>query len=162
MLRLKISACIESSPEQTWAVLSNIENISDWAEPVLSARCTSVERKGIGAERVCDLQGNIQISEKWIEWQEGRSFTYQGYGLPLVEEATNTWSIVPSKGKSLLVSQSTIKLKGGIWGRLLEPLMKLLSRRMAADSLAAFKYLVENGHPYRGKFSSLPRVPALC
>jgi hypothetical protein len=33
---------------------------------------------------------------------------------------------------------------------------------MGADALAAFKYLVENGKPYEGKHSSLPRVPVTC
>jgi hypothetical protein len=37
-----------------------------------------------------------------------------------------------------------------------------LRRRMAPNALAGFKYLVENGHPYAGKASELPRVPATC
>ncbi len=65
-------------------------------------------------------------------------------------------------GQTLLTSQAEIVLKGGIFGKLLEPLMYQMSKRMGANALAAFKYLVENGKPYKGKHSSLPRVPIAC
>ena len=32
----------------------------------------------------------------------------------------------------------------------LEPVMRMMFRRMGRSSLAAFKYLVEHGHPYTG------------
>ena len=162
MLKMKISACIETSPDKTWSVLSDIENISDWAEPVLSATSTGPVKNGIGAERFCELKGGITIREKWVEWEEGNYFTYIGYGLPLVKSAKNKWSVQSSNEKTVLVSESEVELKGGMWGRLLEPLMKIVSKRMASESLAAFKYLVENGCPYKGSFSSLPRVPLIC
>jgi hypothetical protein len=47
-------------------------------------------------------------------------------------------------------------------GKLLEPLMGLAMRRMAPNSLAAFKYLVENGRSYGGKHSTLPRAAVSC
>jgi len=55
-----------------------------------------------------------------------------------------------------------VELKGGPFGRLLEPIMALAFRRMGSNSLAAFKYLVENGRPYAGKHSDLPRAAATC
>ena len=47
-------------------------------------------------------------------------------------------------------------------GKLLEPLMRLASNRIGSDSLSVFKFLVENGKPYEGKYSLLPRVSAVC
>ena len=161
MLMMKASVCIEATVNQSWAVLSDLENIVYWAEPVLSTRCTGATKHGMGAERVCKLKGNIEIVEKWTAWEEGKSFIYQGYGLPLIRSAKNRWSIEAVDDRTLLTSESTIELKGGWLGQLLEPLMKIMSLRMAADSLAAFKYLVENGQPFTGKFSSLPRVSAI-
>ena len=57
-------------------------------------------------------------------------------------------------GKTLLTTESEVVLKGGIFGKILEPLMLLISKKMGSDALSAFKYLVENGQPYEGKHSS--------
>jgi len=62
----------------------------------------------------------------------------------------------------LLTTESEVLLKGGILGKLLEPVMLILSKKMGSDSLSAFKYLVEQGKPYDGKHSSLPRVTSFC
>jgi hypothetical protein len=64
--------------------------------------------------------------------------------------------------RSLLTTEAELELKGGILGRLVEPAMALVFDRMGSNSLAAFKYLVENGHPYQGRHSKLPRAPAVC
>jgi hypothetical protein len=83
-------------------------------------------------------------------------------GVPLMKRATNTWSVYPRGDKTLLTSRAELVLKGGIFGQFIEPVMMLMMRRMAPDSLAAFKYLVENGRPYAGKHSELPRAPISC
>ena len=102
------------------------------------------------------------MHERWVAWDEGRSFTYEGVGIPLVRRATNRWSVLPRGGNSLLTSEAKLELKGGVLGRLLEPVMGLAARSMAPNSLAAFKYLVEHGHPWDGKASELPKAPAIC
>ena len=65
-------------------------------------------------------------------------------------------------GKTLLTTESEVVLKGGIFGKILEPLMLLISKKMSSDALSALKYLVENGKPYEGNHSSLPRVSSVC
>ncbi len=162
MLKINSTACIEASQEKTWAVLSDIENIPLWSEPVISATCTTKAKRGVGAVRTCELKNNITITERWVSWQEGHSFTYEGYNLPMVKSAKNTWSLRSENGKTLLTTQAEVVLKGGVFGRLLEPLMGLVTHKMGADALAAFKYLVEQGEPFAGKHSSLPRVPVTC
>lgn len=162
MLKMHVTACIEAPAKKTWETLADIENIPLWAESVLTAHCPGGSKRGKGAERVCQLKGNIDIREKWVEWDEGKSYTYLGYDLPLVKAARNKWSVSEVDGKTLLTSESEVTLKGGIFGVLLEPLMLLAGKRMAANSLAALKYLVENGRPYEGKHSLLPRVASTC
>ena len=162
MLRMKTSACINASPETTWNVLADIENIYLWSEPVLSSKCKGTQKSGVGTERVCEIGKNVVITERWIEWVDGVSYTYEGFNLPLVKSAKNTWSVKVEKRKTLLTSHYEIVLKGGIFGKLLEPLMLLISKKLGSDALAAFKYLVENGKPYEGKHSNLPRVSAFC
>lgn len=162
MIKMKVTACIDASPAATWKVLSDLESISLWSEPVLRAECKGERKQGIGAERICHFGKKVMITERWVAWLEGESYTYEGFNLPLVKSAKNTWSVKEESGKTLLTSESCIVLKGGLLGRLLEPLMLFVSKKMGSDSLSAFKYLVENGKPFEGKHSLLPRVCALC
>jgi len=162
MLKMTRTACIDETPDKVWAVLSDIKNIPDWSEAVLSASISSDIHKGVGSERVCELKNNITITERWVAWDEGKSFTYEGFNLPLVKSAKNTWSVTAENGKTLLKTEFEVVLKGGFMGRLLEPLMRFLSSRMGSDALAAFKYLAENGHAFKGKHTKLPRVSVTC
>jgi hypothetical protein len=142
--------------------LAQLEDIQLWSESVLRARCEGEVTQGVGAERTCDLAGNLTIKERWTAWEEGRSFTYEGFGLPMMRRATNRWSVAAQGEKSLLTSEATLELKGGVLGRVLEPFMAPVMRRMAPQALAAFKYLVEHGRPYPGKAVDLPPVPVTC
>ena len=157
-----MSACINSSTEEVWKVLSDISNVNLWVDPIISAHCEGDSKRGIGAIRVCKLKGNMTIKEKWTEWDEGTSFTYLADETAIIKSAKNRWSLSSQEGKTLIVTESEVVLKGGILGRIFEPLMYLVSKKMGADSLAALKYLVENKVPYEGGFSKLPRVSALC
>jgi hypothetical protein len=163
MFRLSASVCIDAPADAVWARLAALEDFTLWSEPVLRARCDGPRSRGVGAERTCDLAGNVTIRERWVRWDEGRSFAYEGAGLPLVKRARNVWSVQPEGARQArLTSAAAVELNGGVVGRLLEPLMAAMSRRLAARSLAAFKYLVEHGHPYGGRHSELPRAPATC
>ncbi len=162
MLRMKGTACIDATPEATWNVLADIENIQLWSETVLSSACTGSQRAGVGAERTCQIGKKVTITERWVAWQEGESYTYEGFNLPLVKSAKNTWSVKEENGKTLLTTESEVVLKGGVLGKLLEPLMKWVSRKMGSNALASLKYYVENGKPFEGKHSLLPRAAISC
>lgn len=111
--------------------------------------------------RVCELK-QVTIQETIIEWDEGRSFTYRGDGLPLTRSATNSWTLESHGEQTLVSSSAALELKGGIFGRLLAPLMKPMFTRMGAQTLAALKYFCEQGHPYRGRVRDLPFGPTFC
>ncbi len=162
MLKMTGTICIEASATRSWEVLSDIESIAHWSEAVQTARSVGKVSKGVGAHRVCKLSNKMSINEEWIDWQEGQSYTYVAYDLPLVKCAKNTWSIREEEGKTYLTTDSEVVIKGGLFGRLLEPLMRLATAKMGADAMAALKYLIENGAPYQGKHSSLPRPMAVC
>ena len=162
MIRLYASVCIEAPTSIVWARLAKLEDIQLWSEPVLHARCDGAISQGVGAERTCELAGNRIIKEQWVAWDEGRSFTYEGFGIPLIKRAANRWTVLPQGDKSLLTSEAELEIKGGILGRLLEPIIGPVMRRMAPNALAGFKYLVEHGHPYAGKARELPRAPLTC
>ena len=162
MLKITSSVWIDSSIQETWSYLSDLEILHDWSEVILKSECIGIIKRGIDAERVCNLKNNITINEKIIEWEEGKTFTYVSYNVPLVKCAKNKWSVNKLNGKTLVTSESEIIMRGGILGRILEPLMLLMSKKMCFDSLAAFKYLVENNKPYNGKHSKLPINAISC
>jgi carbon monoxide dehydrogenase subunit G len=161
-MRLKTSICIEAPKEQVWDVLSDIENISLWSDAVTSAKADS-DARAVGVTRTCQLKNNTTIFERWIDWREGESYTYQGFNLPLVKTAQNKWSVdALSEGTTLLTTVADVELKGGRFGRFLEPLVRLMSAKMGNQALASFKYLVEQGKPFDSQHASLPRPSAIC
>ena len=162
MINLNASVCIEAPATEVWAGLARLEDIKAWSEAVLDARCEGPTSRGVGAERTCDLRSGIQISERWLAWDEGRSFTYERIGIPLVAHARNEWTLHPEGDKTLLTTKAEVILKGGVFGRLLEPIAASQFKRMGPRTLAAFKFLIEHGEPPQGKHSRLPKIPAAC
>lgn len=161
-MRMETSICIQAPKDRVWDVLSDIENISLWSGAVTSAKADS-DTRAVGVTRTCQLKNDTTIFERWIEWDEGESYTYQGFNLPLVKAAQNKWSVEAlSEDTTLLTTVADVELKGGLWGRLFEPLARLVSSRMGDQALAAFKYLVEQGKPFDGKHASLPKPSIIC
>lgn len=162
MISLSGSVCIEAPAHEVWSRLARLEDIQLWSEAVVAARCDGPVVRGVGAQRTCDLVGGITIRERWLAWDEGRSFTYEGLGIPLVARARNRWTVHPEGERTLLTSEAEVVLKGGLLGKLLEPIVAHQFRRIGPTTLAAFKHLVEHGEPPRGKHSRLPKIPVAC
>src|SRR6266540_1262856 len=145
MITLAGSVCIDAPSDEVWAQLANLEDIQLWSEAVVHARCEGSVYRGVGAERTCDLRGGVTITERWLAWDEGRSFTYEGLGIPFVAQARNTWTVQAEGERTLVTSRAEVALKGGLPGRLLEPIVAFQLERIGPRTLAAFKYLVEHG-----------------
>jgi hypothetical protein len=84
MIRMSGSVCIDAPAAAVWERLARLEDIKLWAEPIRRATCEAGRSRGVGAQRRCELAGNIVVEERWIAWEEGRSFRYEGFGIPLV------------------------------------------------------------------------------
>jgi hypothetical protein len=156
------SVCIDAPLHAVWERLARLEDIQLWPEAVVAARCDGELSRGVGAQRTCTLVGGLTIKERWLEWEEGRSFTYEGVGVPFVAMARNEWTVHPEGERTLLTSNADVSLKGGLLGRLLAPLLRPQFDRMATRTFAAFKYLVEHAEPPTDKHRRLPAVPATC
>lgn len=156
------SICIEAPSTEVWKALADIEKVSLWADPIVEAHCSESKNSGIGAERVCQLKGNMTVRETWTEWDEGRSFTYVGDGIPFTTSAKNSWSIREMNGNTLLTSVAEIEFRRGLLGALMQGIMKYSMKRQGPQVMASFKYWVENGRPYTGKPSALIPGPVIC
>ena len=157
-----MSVCIDAPASEVWAQLARLEDIRLWSEAVIDAHCEGAASRGVGAERTCDLRGGITVHERWVAWDEGRSFAYEGIGVPGVAQARNYWSVRPEGAQTVLRSEAVVELKGAGITRLLEPIFARQVRRVGARTLAAFKFLVESGTPPRAPHRRLPRAAATC
>lgn len=162
MITVESSVCIAAPVDDVWAQLVRLEDIRLWSEAVLYAHCPGPIAEGVGAERTCQLRGGIKISEHWLQWDNGHSFTYEGSGIPGVLSARNRWSVAPVGTQTQLRSLAEVQLKGGRLARLLEPLVARQTRRVGLRTLAAFKYLVEQGEPPPVRHARLVTAPATC
>jgi hypothetical protein len=57
----------------------------------------------------CALRGGVTIRERWLSWNEGRSFASEGVGIPLVARARNEWT-VQADGDQTLASRAGQRL----------------------------------------------------
>ncbi len=150
MLKLEASVCIDATKENTWNVLSDLENNSLWSEPVHSSICVSQSKKGIGTIRECTLTNSVVVNEEIVYWSDGVSFSYLATGIPFVRKAKNTWAVEQCNGKTLVTTNAEVEIKYGAFGRMFEPMIAMISMRTRNKSLASLKYLVENGQPFSG------------
>jgi len=123
------TVCIDAPASEVWAQLARLEDIRLWSQAVVDARCDGIAGCGLGAERTCDLRGGITVHERWLAWDEGRSFTYEGGGVPGVTQAGNHWSVRSEGAQTVLTSEADVELKGARTTRLLEPIFAGQIRR---------------------------------
>jgi len=62
----------------------------------------------------------------------------------------------------MVTSYAEIVVKGGLFGRLLEPLIFLATKFGFPNALAPLKYHVETGKAFEGNPKDLPLAPAFC
>jgi carbon monoxide dehydrogenase subunit G len=143
-MKLKNCICIDATPESVWSVLSDLENVALWVDAIEHAKCDPGLNSGIGARRTCTLTNGQTIHESWTAWDEGHGFAYEGQGLRGLKRASNAWTIEGVGDQTLLCSDAVVEFSG-VFGALLGYLARPLFVRMGRRSLAAFKYLVEQG-----------------
>jgi hypothetical protein len=160
MLKIRGSVCIDAPHERVRRALSRLEDIHLWVESIQHSHCPGQSR-GVGALRICELK-QATIRETIVVWDEGRSFQYRGEGAPMLKHATNSWSVEPHGSQTLVTTEAEVALKGGVFGVLLQPLMRLAFAQLGARSMASLKYFVEHGQPYRGPSRELGTAPAGC
>jgi hypothetical protein len=162
MLRLSASVCVNAPVKKVWTALSKLDAIQDWSGSIHRSYCESEQTRGVDTVRVCELGRNVTVRETIVAWEEGRSFTYIGQGIPFLKRAQNTWSVEARGEQTIVLSKAEVEFKGGLLGRMFEPILLLVSQREARKSLVAFKFLVENGKPYEGNTKTLFKLSLTC
>ena len=162
MIKISGSVCIDAPVSKVWTVLSELESIDVWVDTIERSYCVGEHTRGVDAIRVCQLKSDVTIKETIVAWEEGESFGYAAEGVPLMKRATNFWKVEEHGSQTLVTTSSELELKGGMFGRLFESVLAPIMKRLAPKSLAALKYLVENGKPYPRNTRELLPVTASC
>ena len=162
MFKMTTSACIEAPADVVWAHLARLDQIHVWTDVIHRSYMSSACATGVGAERTCELAGRRDLHERVIDWDEGRSFTYESTDAPMMKLARNRWSVTPMGARSLVTSDAELELRGGWLGRVLGFVLVPLMRFALPNPLAKLKYWIENGTPYEGRARSLPVPSVAC
>jgi hypothetical protein len=162
MIRCRVPACINATAAEVWDHLARLEDITIWSENVVEAVCDGERSRGVGAERRCRIGSGATIRERWLEWDEGRGFVYEGVGVSMVARARNRWTVIPAGEQAVLVSEAEVSLKGGIVSCIASRLVARQIERVGQRTLAAFKYFVEEGEAPQVRHSRLPAPSAVC
>ena len=99
MITLHSSVCIDARAADVWDRLARLEDIRLWSEAIVTARCREGRAHGVGAERTCRLTSGVVIRERWLAWDEGRSFTYEGIGVPWSRARVTRGQFTPRASK---------------------------------------------------------------
>ena len=72
MPTLSVSRDTTKPKEALWEVIADFPNIADWNSGVKTSVATSVDERGIGATRHCELTPAGALDERVLDWEEGR------------------------------------------------------------------------------------------
>ncbi len=145
-----------------WQVLgTEFANAHVWASSLTHS-------EGIGStfngsecnERSCDIKGMGKTREKLLQFSnENHSLSYViEQGLPsMVKYATNTWSLTPLGQNQTKLTMKIDITTSSVMGFIMQPIMKMMMRKMSNTILADYKYYVENGRPSEAKIIALKK-----
>ena len=152
---------VNKNIKDAWKVLGlDFANASKWASAVNHSEGSGDKFNGSNcAERGCSTTMG-SIKEKLYEFSnENHSLAYEvAVGMPsMVKYATNAWKLVENgENKCKLQIKMDIRM-GGIFGSLLQPIMKMQMSRMGNYLVEDFAYYVENGQPHPRKLKALKK-----
>lgn len=154
MLEINASIEIDASASAVWRKLAKLDDVQHYVENVKKSYYSSELTEGVGAERICEVQGFGTLREKITQWQDGKSFTYAVEGMPsIIRRGRSTWrveAITPEKARVSISSR--LETRYGFVGTLIGRLMmRPQITRLLEEALLSFKDFVEQSAPSEGK-----------
>lgn len=148
MTTFKKQKIINATKEELWEALSNYGDIYKFNPSVSKSYITSVQNKGVGATRVCELLPVGKVSETVTEWDEGNAFLIQvtpKEKLPPIESFTGYFKIEKLNVNTSRVSVTiNYKMKLGVTGKILNKvLIQPKLEKSISDLLSGLKTYIE-------------------
>ncbi len=76
MLTIDSNIEIDAPIDLVWKKLAKLDDVQHWVTSVKSARYATEQTEGVGAERVCDVDGLGMLQETITDWRDGETLTY--------------------------------------------------------------------------------------
>jgi carbon monoxide dehydrogenase subunit G len=133
MAKKSLSITISASKEEIWNVLSEFDQIVNWAENVDHSCFHSEQKTGVGTTRRIQQGPNV-VLETITCWEEPVNLSYQIEGLPPVfKKVTNSWKLFDEGLKTrveLSVHIVPIRPPAEIAARILSRFFSRLNKQM--------------------------------
>ena len=84
---------IDAPAERVWEVLADFAAAEKWSPTVTHSARVGELANGVGAERSCAVAGLGDVTERVVAWDEGKGFTIEIFGAPIVKSLRSAWSI---------------------------------------------------------------------
>ena len=132
---------------EVFSVLSDLEAVQQYNPNVVSAKYISVNQKGVGAARQCDLGKDGVVKERVTEFKENESISMELYehNWPLEYMKWNT-SVEEEADGTLISQKMEYKMKFGLLGSLLDGLF--MKKKMDSNLNSIFSSMkshIESG-----------------
>lgn len=107
------SARVQARPDEVWAVLATFGDISRWGRGVTHSTLLTSGPIGPGSVRRVQV-GRVALRETIVRWEPGEALGYTIAGLPpIVQSATNTWTLAAVDGGTEITLTSEVATRGG-------------------------------------------------
>jgi uncharacterized membrane protein len=158
MIRVKNKVKVGAPADVVWQTLSKLDDIEIYMQAIKYSKMNSTSNEGIGAERLCDIEGIGKLAERIVEWSEGTGFKYEVVeGRPaIMRKLSNKWEMRKVGNQTEVSMEIEVQAKYGLIGRLLEQFaIKPQVARTSKGGLAQVKYYLEEGQAYTGDVDKL-------
>ncbi len=145
-MEINRSIVIKATPEKIWPFLVEPERILQWCFTLQNFEYTDQSSHGVGSSFTYWEQGRFRSIELTCiikEWIENKKITFEMTGGESYKGYKETWMIEPfSDGSKFHFIQQSY-LRGGILGKIMEPITRRRAEITVDEMLAKLKRLVE-------------------
>ena len=138
---------IDAPTDRVWSALGDFGGIDRWSPVINHSASVDGAERGVGAERACELKGLFpNVVERTTQWDEGRGYSFEIKGAPMLREALSSWSIEATGDSTTVTARLEYRTSMGPIGALIgATIMKRMMTANLRESLAGLKHHVETG-----------------
>ncbi len=148
MGEVQVKRVIEASREDVWRALSDIGGIYRFHPLVQRSPLLTEQTGGVGAERMCEFHDGNHISERVVDWVDGRSLAVKIYeGTMPLKRATARFTLeAAGAGRTEVDFTMSYEPKFGVIGRAMDAMvMRRKFKSILAQVLAGLDTYVRTG-----------------
>ena len=147
MTRIQTEITIDASPEEVWAVISDMGAIQVYHPGVRKSYYSTEQREGVGATRICEFGGGRSMEERAVGWHENERLTVvfgKSKKMPPFRKAFGHTSLEKVGDKTRVILELEYRLKFGFLGSIMDRfVIRPQARKAIPKVLAGLKQHLE-------------------